>query len=213
MNLPAALKEELSSELPGLKTQLKMAPENKSLRSIHTIDQNASVCIIILCGPGQNEILLTKRTTYNGHHSGQVSLPGGKEEPNDTSLVQTAIRESYEEIGIILSLENFLGKLTPLYVPLSQIMVHPFVFYYPFTEKIHFNLDNQEVDYILYCSLKALQDKNLVRKKKISIDNYSFTIPYYAIEGETVWGATAMILSEFIEILRRIERKNTGISF
>ena len=93
------LKEELLNELPGYETQSKLAPGHSRIPSSKTAKQNAAVGLIVLAGREKTEIIFTKRATYDGHHSGQVSFPGGKEENLDSSLIETAIRETSEEIS------------------------------------------------------------------------------------------------------------------
>lgn len=210
MNLSSAIKEELLSDLPGRKAQEIMAPEHpRTFPPSHLVKQNAAVSLIILAGNDKTDIILTKRAEYNGHHSGQISFPGGKEEESDKSHIETAIRETKEEIGLNLSKENCLGSLTPLYIMVSDFMVFPFVFFYDYNNKIEFILDKQEVEYIIQFNLLSLLDKSLVKTTKLTLEDSSVILtPYYGINNEMVWGATAMILSEFIEVLYRVEKKN-----
>ncbi len=212
MELYKAIKEELLLELPGKATQEKLAPKHARIPSPQSIKQNAAVGLILLSYKKKTEIIFTKRATYEGHHSGQVSFPGGKEEKLDNSLIETAIRETNEEIGIRLLGEEYLGKLTPLYIPVSDFMVHPFVFFHQYQGNIEFTIDKQEVEYVILFSLKALLNKYLIKTTTLLIDNsHEITTPYFAIKKEVVWGATAMILSEFAEILARIKRKDQNL--
>ena len=212
MELFKAIKEELLLELPGIATQEKLAPEHIRITSPQSAKQNAAVGLILLSKDKKTDIIFTKRATYDGHHSGQVSFPGGKEEKLDGSLVETAIRETSEEIGIRLSQEEYLGKLTPLYIPVSNFIVHPFVFFHKYQGNINFIIDKKEVEYVILFSLKALLDKDLIKTTSLKINqSYTLSTPYYAIKKEIVWGATAMILSEFVEILERISRKNQDL--
>lgn len=212
MDLLKAIKEELLLDLPGKAVQEKLAPEHVRISSPQMVKQIASVSLIILSDKEKSEIIFTKRATYDGHHSGQISFPGGKEEKLDNSLIETAIRETNEEIGIGLGTEEYLGKLTPLYIPVSNFIVHPFVFFHLYKNHIEFSIDKQEVEYVILCELKNLLKKNLIKTTTLDIDNsYRITTPYYAIKKEIVWGATAMILSEFIEILERLKRKDRGL--
>jgi 8-oxo-dGTP pyrophosphatase MutT (NUDIX family) len=210
MDLMRALKEELTLPLPGLDYQLKMAPERRDIIFNNKIKQNAAVAIITsLSIKNEWEIILTKRAEYDGHHSRQVSFPGGKEEPGDEDLMHTAIRETYEEIGLQLTNEHYIGSLTPLFIPVSQFMVFPYVFLKPIIS--NYTLDKSEVDYIIHYPLRNLQDNSLIKSTTFQISNRIITTPYYAIMEEIVWGATAMILSEFIEIVKRVQIKNPGL--
>jgi 8-oxo-dGTP pyrophosphatase MutT (NUDIX family) len=210
MDFRQALKEELKLPLPGITSQLKMAPKHRQIEFDGIIKQNAAVSIVII--PSEKEelgILLIKRPEYDGHHSGQISFPGGKEEHEDEDLLQTAIRETHEEIGIKINRDSPLGSLTPLYIPVSGFMVHPYVFFeYGMKE---FRIDPNEVEYIIHLPIKELMDDSIVKTTRIEIGNRIITTPYFNIEGEIVWGATAMMLSEFVEILYRLKRKNPDL--
>ncbi len=212
MNLFTAIKKELSSDLPGLETQRKLAAKGREIASTQNIKENATVAIIMISSLEKMEIVFTKRTVYNGHHSGQVSFPGGKAEANDHSLVETAIRESDEEIGVKIRKQDLLGKLTPLYIPVSGFKVQPFVFSCSIKNKLEFILDHHEVEYAFLYTIQDLFRKNLIHTIQLELENsLVITTPYYAIKNEIVWGATAMILSEFIAILERVKKKYPGI--
>ena len=207
MDFYQALKEELAIPLPGIASQLKMAPKHRKLEFDGTIKQNAAVSIVILPSiKKERGILLIKRPEYNGHHSGQISFPGGKEEQGDENLLQTAIRETFEEIGIMLSEDNLLNALTPLFIPVSQFMVHPYLFLENGMKE--FRVDPNEVEYIIHMPIKKLLDNSIVKTTRIKISDRTVTTPYFDVEGEMVWGATAMMLSEFVEILYHLKRKN-----
>jgi 8-oxo-dGTP pyrophosphatase MutT (NUDIX family) len=210
MDFYQALKEELTLPLPGITFQIKMAPKHRKLDYDGVLKQNAAVSIVII--PSEKEekgILLIKRPEYDGHHSGQVSFPGGKEEQDDENLVQTAIRETYEEIGINLVEDHLIGTLTPLFIPVSRYMVHPYVFLE--NEIKEFTIDPNEVEYVIHIPIKELLDDSLVKTTRIEISDRTITTPYFDIEEEIVWGATAMMLAEFLEILYRLKRKNPGL--
>jgi 8-oxo-dGTP pyrophosphatase MutT (NUDIX family) len=210
MDFFQALKEELALPLPGNNAQLKMAPKHRRTDFKTAINQKAAVSIVIFPAESEEkECILIKRPEYNGHHSGQVSLPGGKQEPGDESLLHTAIRETYEEVGIQLLQDDLIGSITPLFIPVSQFMVYPFIFLIPGVKK--FTIDAAEVAYIIHFQLKDLLDKSRIKNTRFQFNEYSITTPYYDIHNEIVWGATAMILSEFSDILNRLEIKNPGL--
>lgn len=158
--------------------------------------------VILLLFPHQNEIwsVLTKRQVYEGNHSGQVSFPGGKVEPEDISLVSTALREAEEEIGINRNEIEILGSLTPLYIPVSGIVVFPSVGYINY--KPDFNPDPHEVDYLIEFPLHLLFESVTKDSEMYESGNRKGIVPFFNISGNHVWGATAMILSELIEILK-----------
>jgi 8-oxo-dGTP pyrophosphatase MutT (NUDIX family) len=196
------LKQRLIAPLPGRTAQFKMAPSHRPdvIKPENAI--KAGVLILLYPNPIDLHIVLMKRTEYPGVHSAQISFPGGKYELTDKSLVNTAIREAKEEIGVAPELITVLGALTPLYIPVSEIEVHPVVAYAP--HKLSFTINKVEVDYLIEVSVEKLLHFNAIYTKSYSSDKYSGTIPYYDIQGNHVWGATAMIMSEFIEVLNSI---------
>jgi 8-oxo-dGTP pyrophosphatase MutT (NUDIX family) len=139
------------------------------------------------------------RPTYEGIHSGQISLPGGRFELTDEDIKQTALRETYEEIGIDPAEVTIIGQLTQLYIPPSNYLVQPFV---GFTSgSPAFNPQPEEVEQIIEIPLTTLLDENNLVQKEISVGDIQFSTPSFVINGTTIWGATAMILNEFKEIL------------
>ena len=150
---------------------------------------------------------MIKRPVYDGVHSGQIAFPGGKKEKSDFDLVQTALRETEEEIGVNHNSINIIGKLTRLYIPPSNFDVQPVVAY---TESIpEFVLEKNEVDSILEINIEDfLNSKNIMHKKVLSRNNLRLRVICYFIQNKIIWGASAMILSEFIEVLKKINLKS-----
>jgi 8-oxo-dGTP pyrophosphatase MutT (NUDIX family) len=212
MTLKKALSEELKNPLPGIEFQMKMAPEGRTQPDFFgRSKKNAAVSVIVCENQPKKyiELILIRRTEYNGHHSGQVSFPGGKADRNDSSLLDTAIRETFEEIGVQLHPDDLLGKLTPLLIPVSGYLVYPYIFYR--ASMPDFKLDFQEVQYLIRYNVADLLDKTLIQTTQFSSGDAIVKAPYYAIAGEFLWGASAMILAEFIEILKQIKIKNSGL--
>jgi 8-oxo-dGTP pyrophosphatase MutT (NUDIX family) len=198
------LKAELSKYLPGKSAHLKMMPEGRQLENSPHIKKNAAVVILIFkTAEGTDEIVFIKRPEYNGHHSGQVSFPGGKEDMIDQSLTDTAIRECFEEIGVSLTMNEYLGSLSPLYVIVSEFMIYPYVFY--LSSQPEFQIDQSEVNYLIRFPFDRLSESSLRKEKIMTFQETDYLIPYYDIQNEMVWGATAMILSELIEIINKIK--------
>lgn len=208
MTFREALNRELR-DLPGPDYQQTLAPENRPLVADSSQNSIAAVSLLILKTENDYRFLLIKRPQYNGPHSGQVSFPGGKAEEMDQSLVDTAIRETYEEIGLQLSNDELLGPLTSLQIPVSNFHVHPFVFFHESAET--FRTDPKEVDYVFSCTLMNLLDPDTLQQTTLRIRGISIDTPYFSINTEVVWGATAMMLAEFKEILLRITKKNPGL--
>lgn len=194
------LAQDLHSVLPGRKAQYKMAPELR-LENRHGHYQNAAVMILIYTRAGTWHTVLMKRPEYAGAHSNQISLPGGKAEESDANLEETALREIREEIGIDDSKIRMLGKLSRLHIPVSGIEVLPLVGFYP--EEPEFHPDSSEVSYLIEVSIEDLLNPGNTMEKFRTLMCKLVRVPYYKIGDEHVWGATAMILSEFLEVIRR----------
>ncbi len=146
--------------------------------------------------------VLILRQTYDGVHSGQVSFPGGRREENDNTIVETAIRESEEEVNIDPDKVNVIGALSDMYIPPSNFMVTPVVGYT--TSKPDFKPEESEVERIIETNLDFLFDKTLQKETLLNIRGYQINAPYFDIQGHIVWGATAMILSELKELIESI---------
>ena len=144
---------------------------------------------------------LTKRSENVEHHKGQISLPGGMVEKNE-SLKNAAIRETYEEIGVDKSKMNIIGHLTSFYVPVSNFKIFPYIGWTDTKPKtmIHDN----EVESIFSVSINELILEKNSKLKKAIFSNQPVTIPYFELNGEMVWGATSMILAEFKHIIKDI---------
>lgn len=195
---------ELSKPLPGSMAQQKMAPSVRAsgIRTgLASPPPESAVMLLLFPDKGSLNLVLIKRKTYDGPHSGQVGLPGGKYEPADSSLLDTVMRETEEEIGVNPDHITVIGKLTSLYIPISNLMVFPYVGYTLFRPTFHPNL--HEVDYTITAPLGKIFSPQNISLKVIEQDGYPVSAPFFDINGEMVWGATAMILSEFMEIWKR----------
>ncbi len=200
--LIADLKKKISGKLPGISAHKKMYPSSQ-LGYDNTIDSSKTDAgVLILLYPdntGVYNIPFIKRPPNTGPHSSQISFPGGRVERFDRNIEATALRETYEEIGADSSKINIIGKLTELYIPVSKYLVHPFVGITSQTP--NFRPDKKEVDYIITYSLEKLVELSIKNKTTVH-KNIQFEIPFYNINNEVIWGATSMILCEFIEILK-----------
>ncbi|MEO8588080.1 MAG: CoA pyrophosphatase [Flavobacteriales bacterium] len=147
--------------------------------------------------------MLMLRPTYDGVHSGQVSFPGGKHEPEDDSLEDTALREFAEETGAVTSGIEVLGTLTPVYIPPSRALVTPFVGY---AERI-FSVapDAQEVELLIEAPFELLLSDGILKRREqfIQVMGRTAEIPYFDVQGHVVWGATAMMIAELRALLGR----------
>lgn len=162
--------------------------------------------VLVWLYPENDEVFtrLILRTEYKGVHSAQVGFPGGTKEETDTDLWQTAIREAHEEVGLILENIKYVGALTPLYIPPSNFWVEPFIGMSE--QKMPPIIQASEVQHTIDFNLRELIDPKIKGEKLIVRSGTSMTMetPYYNIKGHTVWGATAMMLSEIEELLRRV---------
>jgi len=197
-----SLRKELEKELPGLSAQLKMAPEARPV-GVNGKGLRAGVLILLYLNNQEINLVLIQRSAYDGPHSGQISLPGGKFEDHDKTLVQTAIRESYEEIGANPDEIEILGSLTPLQISVSNYFVQPVVGRYKSSPV--FNADLNEVEKVLEIRLLDLMNPENKSSKQFTFGTVQFDAPIYKPDNLVIWGATAMILSEFLEIIARLD--------
>lgn len=198
------LKTRLKDQLPGHIAQVKMAPSKREKGlDCYDIENSRASAVLILIYPDNNELhtVFIKRPDYNGPHSGQISLPGGKYEDFDSTLQDTALRETFEEVGINPITVTTIGQLSQLYIPHSNYLVTPYVGYC--TEYPNFIPDTYEVDRIITTSIAHLLERKN-RKEFIfrNSRNEDIIAPYFDLHGEKLWGATAMIMSEFLEVLK-----------
>jgi len=205
--LIAQLENRLKLPLPGIEAQFKMAPSIRTPMSFDDMMKNepvkSSVLILLYPRNGELSIVLIKRNEYDGMHSNQISLPGGKMDATDHDEAHTALREAEEETGVIAKDIKLLGQLTTFYVQPSNFIVYPFVGYIPYTPE--FKPDKNEVQYLIEATVNLIRDKAIVKKTDIKTTRgIIIEAPYYDISGQIVWGATAMMLSEFIIILDQL---------
>jgi len=191
--------------LGGLDSQFKMAPELRKLIDHENINLRnpKEAAVLVLFFPNEfNEtmFILTKRAKYNGVHSSQISFPGGKHEYADILMKTTALREVNEEIGINKEDINLFKTLTKVYIPPSNFWVTPYlgyIDYHPFYYK------NDEVENVLEVNLAELLDvKNLTSVNINTSYAKNIDVPCFKLNGEIVWGATAMMLSEICDLIK-----------
>jgi 8-oxo-dGTP pyrophosphatase MutT (NUDIX family) len=203
----SALKNKLSLSLPGETAQNRMTSRARisTAEYLKSKPDHKISAVFISLFPFQNTIYtaLIRRPSYDGLHSGQLALPGGKSESGDGSLAITALRETKEEVGIEVSEQNILGELSSVYIPVSNFLVHPFVG--KLNERPNWIPDKHEVDEIIEFPISLLFDPAAKDRRRILIGKNMFIdAPCYIINGQILWGATAMIFSELEEILRGI---------
>jgi len=200
----ALLQAKLTEALPGKEVQERMSPKLRNYRNIIHDKPVRQCAVMLLLYPKKGELFIAyfKRPEYEGPHSGQIAFPGGKAEIVDGSLKETALRETNEEFGIVSDLIRVLGSLTKLYIPISNMEVTPYVGYLS-TEPL-FKPNNYEVSYIIEIPVLKLLDDTFKRMETKIRHGIAIDTPMYLFDKEEIWGATAMITSEFEEIVRTI---------
>ena len=195
-------------QLEGVEAQFKLAPEMRLAYDDKKITANNPkiAAVLALFYPNNNNntsLLLTKRASYNGPHSNQISFPGGKIEKSDNNLSQTALRETFEEVGVSQEKVEILREITNVYIPPSNFLVTPFI---GITKTKPMFKVNSEVAEIIEISFLDLLDDNNVGTIQITNSYMKETlVPSFNINGSVIWGATAMILSEIKEVLKKTQ--------
>ncbi len=204
-NLRDELQERLRQPLPGWQAQQRMATKmhRDSRHRIPPDALHAGVLILLYSGAGQELAFpLIRRPQYDGAHSGQIAFPGGKVELEDQTIVNTALRETKEEIGVSVDSAQVVGQLSDLYIPVSRFVVTPVVAFAKTPPT--YQPEPAEVAEVLDMSVQAFFNPDNQSTRQISARGVSLQAPAYLINKEVIWGATAMILAEFFEILQEI---------
>ncbi|MDO9257047.1 MAG: CoA pyrophosphatase [Bacteroidales bacterium] len=204
------LRTELLTTLPGADAHLRLAPEMRvnDIKIGITPDHAMESAVLILLYPFKNRLhtVVILRNEYDGAHSGQISLPGGKAEKSDIDFQHTALREAEEEIGIISSEIEILGQLSRFYVRPSNFIIYPFIAFCPYRPDFH--PDATEVQRIIEIDVfDEIKMERIVSKTIKFKNNIRVNAPGFEISGEFMWGATAMIFSELIHILKNVTEK------
>ncbi len=200
--LERSLRTRLAETLPGVQAQLKFAPTpaRPGWRAGHFPPDTRTAAALLLLYPRDTDVAmpLTIRASGLPRHAGQISLPGGASDDGET-LSQTALREAAEEVGVDANAVRILGELTPVHVVVSGFTLHPVI---GVTDRRpDFAAAPGEVDQILEVSLDDLRDASRIGKHTRIREGVAVEWPYFDLMGHQVWGATAMILGEFICLL------------
>lgn len=199
------IRSALALTLPGEDAQYLMAPKERKSKEIYLLENTAPRLsgVLILLFPdknGETQTMFIQRPVNESVHSGQIAFPGGKLEESDADLGATALRETHEEIGVLPHSIELIGPLSTLYIPASNFLVNPFVGMVDFTPEFTPNPDE----------VKALLPATLNEILNFKVDHMFFktsygnlNAPYYKFNEHNMWGATAMIVSEFREVIRR----------
>ena len=201
------LENRLKQPLPGAEAQFKMASQFRLPADMEKFDLSKARkgAVLILLYPHEDKVntVLTLRPSYDGVHSGQVSFPGGKLDPGDESLSAAALREAEEEVGLSRNDITLIGNLSNLYIPPSNFLVSPFIG--KMNKKPLLARNEREVEKIIEVPITYFLDESIKGRKTITPREFvTFEAPYYNVEGHTVWGATAMMLSEMMEVIKQL---------
>lgn len=194
--------------LPGEAAHERMSPpERRGL--MQTLDfsknQPKQAAVMMLCYPRneQTMLLLIIRNTYPGVHSSQIAFPGGKREPEDSSFLDTALRETWEEVGIDMQQIEVVRAFSQVYIPPSNFLVHPYLGIC--RQQPVLNPSPDEVSGIIEMPLDHFLDEtNVVDFEMATSYSVAISVPVFAFAGHQVWGATAMMMSELKEVLKSV---------
>lgn len=192
--------------LPGELAHADLMPINRPFSSKALLKatkfRKSAVGIVLYEEMKSIRCILIQRPEYDGKHSKQVSFPGGKMDDTDPDLIYTAKRECMEEIALHPNRMNLVGELSHVYIPVSKFLVQPYVFFV--NDLPQLVPHEREVDEIFTFDIEDLLDDQRLKLTDLKFSNglTHKNIPYFDIEGRTVWGATAMILSEFKAVIK-----------
>ena len=202
-NTKTLLIETLKRDLPGERAHRLMLPHGRELYP--SADNNSVIqsSVLLLLFPYNEKIhtCLIRRPSSMRNHGGQIAFPGGRKELLDKDLIETALRESFEEIGTDSRQIEIIGALTPLYVNVSNFTINPFIGWSEIVPE--FKIDSREVDEIFIVPIEKFAHHTAYQLREVTTINGTFEVPGFYIDQLFVWGATAMIISEFNEVFEK----------
>jgi len=189
--------------MEAMKQRLRQALSRRQKR--HIVDARlvlSAVLVPIFYKQGQYYILFTQRTQRVKEHKGQISFPGGAYEEGDETLVNTALRECAEEIGLMAHQVEVLGELDDIVTETSGYIISPFVALIPWSYQ--FKVNGEEAEEIIEVPISALLDKGCLRQETKIIDGQTVSSYFYHYQQRIIWGATATILNQFLDIFAQV---------
>ena len=208
------LRNSLKRELPGIKSWKRMSVKSETGESIESeslekyerilskvkLDSMKKAAVLLALFKKNDEwyFPLIKRPMHERNHPGQIALPGGAKEKNE-KIVYTAIREAFEEVGIEIKNRDIMGQLTPLPVPVSGYLIYPFIGLLEKEPKWVLNED--EVDKLIVTKVSDLIDADNNYSETWELHGNKVEVPHFRIKDNAIWGATASVLSEFIDLV------------
>ncbi len=204
-DLIESITKSLRRPLPGLAVQLTMAPRHGPDRTLTPVIEasclKAAVMILLYPREKAPHIVLMRRTSNVLHHKDEISLPGGRLEAGEDAVL-AALRETEEEIGAPRDRVRIVGKLTPLFIPPSNFCIYPVVG--TADGPLDFVPERSEVAEIIEVPLAHLTDPASARKEDWTLRGRTVEVPFYAFGPHKIWGATAMVLAEFLALLKAV---------
>jgi len=202
-----SLRYRLEGSLPAHSAHQKMMSHRLPIDQLEDkIRQAKQSAVLILMYPHLEELytVFIQRTSYKGVHSGQIAFPGGKYEESDQDLLQTALREAEEEVGVRSDSVETIGSISPLYVPPSNFLINPYVGYTSIRPT--FVPEPSEVATILETPIRDLIGEHRLLDHQVEVQNgQRLNVKGFSVKEKIIWGATAMILKEFIELLEELK--------
>ena len=199
------LRDRLAASLPGYEAQSTMAPAYRADPSVMAVDgkdcREAGVLALLFPDGPTPKIVLTVRRDHLPDHAGQISFPGGQREDGE-ALRETALREAHEEVNLAPDRVEILGALTPLYIPPSNYCVHPFVAVA--TEPPLLRPTDAEVGAILRVPIPHLLTPSTRTWETWTLHGSEVDVPFFTVDDHKVWGATAMMLAEFLALCAEV---------
>lgn len=204
------LEKALKGPKPGLRAQIKMVtnprPGNKTYREVEDSCIKAGVLVLLYPWKNQLHLVLTRRPSHMGLHQAQISFPGGRQEDRE-SFGQAALREAHEELGIPVESIRILGELTPLYIPPTNYCIYPVV---AATEKRpDFQPSEEEVAEVIEVPLDHLLNPQCIRREVWTVRGLKAEVPFYLFHEHKIWGATAMVLAELLDLMKSSDKQGT----
>ncbi len=205
--LADALRQRLRAPLPGRDAQMRMAPQPRPGWDPHMVPaglRDAAGLVLVYPHAGEWCVPLTLRGSWMRQHTGQVSLPGGRVDAGET-IEEAALREAHEEVGVEAASVHVVGRLTPLHIPVSHHLLHPVVGVAE--ARPDFRVAEAEVERLIEVPLRVLLVPDAVQRESRLRERppvVLMDVPYFAVDGAKVWGATAMILAEFLALLDEV---------